>query len=107
MHAVADEFLKCRGYLPFRRTIDKKTDCLIQEIVAGRAMHRPVVSKRLPTGQDFLEDEINGASVSGRFSPQRFGAFPLKFLEILVRQIKAVRMIDAQAGDGARVNELQ
>ena len=47
---------------------------LVRKIVAGRAVHRPILPQRFVAGQDFLDHEVNGASVLG----QRGSRAPLR-----------------------------
>ena len=80
---------------------------LIREIVAGRAVHRPIFPQRLNGGENFLDDHVHGAAILRQRRPQRLRTAPLQFLEIFLRQIKTIRMIDAQSGDRADADKIE
>src|SRR5437016_1901217 len=79
---------------------------MIGKIITGRSVHRPFLGQRFVTGQNFFDDAVDGTSILGQRNAKRFGATALQFLEILQREIKTVRMVDAQSGDRAGTDKI-
>ena len=100
-HRVPDETLERFRDCLFRGSVDKNVRDELRKFVAGRPVHRPIRTQIFVTGQDFFDDDINRAAVFRKRNPERGRGAPLQLLEIFLRQIKAVRMIDADAGDRA------
>ena len=48
-----------------------KPDDIVREIVAGRAVHRPIVPQRFVAGQDLFDDEIDGAAILRQRNSER------------------------------------
>ena len=107
MQGVSDETPERVRDRRLSRRIDQQLRHLIREIVAGSAVHRPIFPQRLSAGEDFLDDHVDGAAILRQRHSQRLCATPLQFFEIFSRQIKTVRVIDAQSGDGPGRNQLE
>ena len=107
MHRVPDEAVKCFCDALFRRRVNQKRCEQPAEFVSSRAVDRPIVPQSLAAGENFLEDEIDGASVFRQRTGQRRRGGALQFPKIFRGQIKTVRMIDPQTSDRARLYQLE
>ena len=107
MHRVADETLERFRDRLLRGAVDQNIREQLREFVAGRAMDRPIFPERFVPGQDFLHQEINRAAILRKRNAEHGGAAPLQLLEILLRQIEAVRVIDPHAGHRAGADQLE
>ena len=76
------------------RRVDEQRGGVVRELVAGRALHRPVRAQRLARLEDLLH-------------PDPVDAVPAEALEVLARVGEPVRMVDPQAVDEAVADELQ
>src|SRR5436190_12090808 len=104
---VTDEAMECLCDRSLRRRIDQHLRHLIRKIVTSGSVRAPVFAQCFRAGEDFLCDHVNSASVFRQADPKRFRATLLKFLEILSRQVKTIRMIDAKAADCASAHQIQ
>src|SRR5438034_684759 len=74
MERVTDESLENFGDGAFRVVIDQHARDLIGEIVAGGAVDWPVLRQLFVAGQNFFDDQINGASILWQGYAQSLGA---------------------------------
>ena len=94
-HRVGDKTMERFCDRCFGRGIDQQLRHLICKIVSGGTVNQPILPQRFRAVEDFFCQHVNGATTLGQCDPKRFRATLLKFFEILARQIKAVRVIDA------------
>ena len=99
--------MKCFCDRRFGRRIDQQLRHLTREVVTRGSMHAPLLAQRFGAGENFFRHHVNGAPVLGQCNTERLRATLLKFFEILCRQVKTIRMIDAEACHCAITHQLQ
>ena len=98
MHRVSDKAVKRFGNRAFGRRVDQNLRDLVGEIVTRRAVQRPIRTQFLRTGQNFLCDHVNRATIFWQRDAERLRATPLERVQIFLRQIQTIGMIDPQSG---------
>src|SRR5206468_7999065 len=104
---VIKERMECLVDRALGRGIEGQVHHLIPKIVTRGSVDPPVFAQRFRAGENLFRHHVNGAPVFRRRDPKRFRATLLKFLEILSRQVKTIRMIDAKAADCASAHQIQ
>ena len=79
--------------------VDEQSVDLVQEVVAGGAVHRPPRRQPLAARQNLLGDDVQRDARLASLRRPRLGGQILQHLEVPRRIEQAVGMIDADAGD--------
>ena len=107
MERVTDEAMERFRDRSFGRRIDQQLSGLIREIVTGSTVNRPTLPQHFRAGENFFQHHVDGARVGGRSDPNPFGTATLKLLEVFLRLVETVWMIDAQSGNRARADKIE
>src|SRR3954471_21523646 len=106
-HGMAYETLERFRDRLLPRRVDQNVSYEFTELVTGRAVNWPVLSQGLVPGQNFFHDQIDDAAVVRQRKTECGRGFALQFLEIFLRQIEAVGVIDPHSGDCPFCDQLE
>src|SRR5438270_11060928 len=91
MQRMTNESLEDFGDGSFRVVIDQHARDLISEIVTGGTVDWPIFGQLFVAGQNFFDDQINGAPILWQWNAQGLSAAQLQLFEIFQRPIQIGR----------------